>query len=128
MRLWEAARQISSKLQRYIKPNANVVANSLLSHIIDIDGKFTRTIVTDKDKIYQLLVESNIRKLSMSNNSPFGTDPLSYEIGPYGDNTIVDKIIDDTATHATLGLYPHDVNDKTFALLTSLQYTTPPTG
>ena len=75
-----------------------------------------------------MLAERNTKKLSMSNTSPFAIGPLANAIGPYGDNEIVDKILNGTVTHENLGLSPQDVDDELDALLTSLQYATITTG
>ena len=57
----------------------------------------------------------------MSKESPFATGPIADTIGPYGDDAIVDQIIDGTITHNSLGLTPLDIDRKLNALLQSLQ-------
>ena len=64
----------------------------------------------------------------MSNKSPFATGPLADAIGPYGDNDIVDNILDGTITPESLGLDPLTIDKELDALLTALQYATTPTG
>lgn len=52
-------------------------------------------------------MERNTKKVSIPNKSPFVTGPVADAIGPYGDNDIVDKILDGTDTHTTLGLHTY---------------------
>ena len=56
----------------------------------------------------------------MSNTSPFAVGPLADAIGPYGDNDIVDTILDGTATLESLGLTPEDVDIELKTLLKCL--------
>ena len=77
--------------------------------------------VTDTDAIYRLLIERNTHMLSMSNKSQFATGPISDAIGPYGDNDIVDQILDGTITIDSLGLSPDDVDEELTTLLQCLQ-------
>ena len=58
----------------------------------------------------------------MSNKSPFATGPIADAIGPYGDNDIVDKILDGSITHTSLGIEPGDVDAELDTLLETLQY------
>lgn len=64
----------------------------------------------------------------MSNKSSFVTGPLADTIGLYGDNSIVDNILDGTITHKSLGINPLDVDNKLYAFLNSVQYTTTSAG
>lgn len=68
------------------------------------------------------------KKINVPNSAPFTTRPIVEDIWPYGDSTIVDKILDYTAAYVTLGLNPTDADDKLSTLLISLQYATNPTG
>lgn len=49
-------------------------------------------------------------------------------MGPYSDNTIADKILHGTITHAFLGLDLIDVDDELDVHPTTLKYTTTSTG
>ena len=120
---------MARKLQWYLKPSDKGGVNSLLlPESVDAEGNVTWKTITDKDEIFRLLAERNTKKLSTSNKPPFATGPLADAIGPYGDNEIVDKILDGTVTHENLGLSPQDVDDELDALLTSLQYATTTPG
>lgn len=46
----------------------------------------------------------------MSNASPFDTGPLVDAIGQYGDNDVVDQIIDGTIKYTILGITHTCVN------------------
>ena len=128
IRTWEAARRMAKKLRWYIKPTSKGGVNTLLIPDTDADGITTWKTISDKDEIFRLLVERNTEKLSMSNKSPFATGPIADSIGPYGDNEIVDKILDGSITHASLGINPSDVDVELDTLLETLQYAKTGTG
>ena len=128
IRTWEAARRMAKKLRWHIKPNSKTGVNTLLVPDIDEHGTTTWKTISDKDEIFRLLVERNTEKLCMSNKSPFATGPIADAIGPYGDNDIVDNILDGTITPESLGLDPLTIDKEFDALLTALQYATTPTG
>ena len=71
--------------------------------------------------IYQLLIKRHTHKISISNKSPFVTGPLVDDIGQYGNNTIVDQILDETITHIYLGLSHEEVDKELETLLRCLQ-------
>ena len=64
----------------------------------------------------------------MSNTSPFAVGPMADAIGPYGDNDIVDTILDGTATLESLGLTPEDIDIELKTLLKCLQRATTTDG
>ena len=64
----------------------------------------------------------------MSNTSPFTTGLIADAIGPYGDDDVVDNILNGTSTRATLGLIPDEGNKEVDTSLQSLQHTTTPYG
>jgi len=78
--------------------------------------------------IFRLLVERNTKKLSMSKPPPFATGPIANAIGPYGDNSVVDDILDSNITFATLGLAPHQNDAELTALLASLKHAATSSG
>ena len=106
IRTWEAARRMAKNPRWYIKSNLKNGVNTLLIPDIDENRVTTWKSISDKDEIFQLLVERNNEKLCMSNKSPFTTRPIVDAIGPYGDNNIVDKILDGTVTPESLGIDP----------------------
>ena len=128
IRTWEAARRMAKKLRWYIKPTSKGGVNTLLIPDTDANGITTWKTISDKDEIFRLLVERNTEKLCMSNKSPFAAGPIADAIGPYGDNVIVDKILDGTITPESLGIDQLDIDIELDALLTALQYATTPTG
>ena len=80
--------------------------STLLIPDIDENGVATWKSISDKDEILWLVAERNTEKLCMSNKSPFTIGPIEDSIGPYGDNDIVDKILDSTITPEALGIDP----------------------
>lgn len=60
-------------------------------------------------------------KLSVSNTSPLVTGLITNTIGPYGNNDIVDDILDGSITYATFGLAPHQIDVVLDALLPSIR-------
>ena len=115
---------MAKKLRWYIKPQAQGAVQTLLVPKVNDDGSTSWETVTDPDEIHQLLIERNTKKLCMSNTSPFAVGPLADAIGPYGDNDIVDTILDGTATLESLGLTPEDVDIELKTLLQCLQRAT----
>ena len=128
IRTWEAARRMAKKLRWYIKTNSKNGVNTLLIPEIDENGVTTWKTISDKDEIFHLLIQRNTEKLSMSNKSPFATGPIADAIGPYGDNDIVDKLLNGTLTPESLGIDPNDIDIELNTLLQALQYATTPTG
>ena len=93
---------MSSKLQWYIKPGTKGAVQTLLIPSTNTNGTTTWNKVSDKDEVYRLLIERNTKKLSMSKESPFATGPIADAISPYGDDAIVDLILNGTITHESL--------------------------
>ena len=121
MQLWETSHQMARKLRWYIKQHANSAVQTLLVPHTNEDGTTTWETVTDTDDIYRLLIKWNTHKLNMSNKSPFATGPIADDIGPYGDNDIVDHILDATITFDSLGLRPKNVDKELTTLLKCFQ-------
>lgn len=64
----------------------------------------------------------------MSKTLPMVTGHITNAIGPYGDNIVVDDILNDNVTHATLGLAPHQMDTELTALLAFLTRATISSG
>lgn len=72
----------------------------------DDNGEMTLTTVSDQNKIYRILVQRNTAKLGISDQFSFTTGPIAIAICTFGDNAIVDRILDGSGTHESLGLSP----------------------
>ena len=117
---------MAKNLRWYIKPHTKEDVNTLLIPKTNHTGTTTRNTVSDKDEI--ILVKRNTHKLIMSNIYPFTAILIDDTIVPHGDNDDVDKILNRTATHATLGLTPNDVDKELDVLIQSLQRSMMPYG
>ena len=115
-------------LRWYIKPQAQGAVQTLLVPHTHEDGSSSWETITDPDEVHRLLIERNTQKLSMSNKSPFAIGPMADAIGPYGDNGIVDNILDGTATLESIGLTPNDIDIELKTLLKCLQRATTSDG
>lgn len=99
------------KLRWYIKHHTTGVVQTLLIPRIHETGTTTWETIIDKDEMNKFLVERNTYKFSLSNTLPFATGPIAEAIGQYGDNDMVEQILDGTINHATICL-THVDDDK----------------
>ena len=115
-------------LRWYIKSNSKKGVNTLLVPEIDEHGGTSWKKSLIKTKYSASWWNEILKNYAYRKNPTFAIGQIIDAIWPYGNNNIVDKILDGTVTLESLGVDPCAIDIEFDALLTALQYATTPTG